>query len=118
METARLKLRPFELGDASRVRELAGDYEIARTTLHVPHPYPEGAAEAWIQFLHETAEQGRACGFAVTRKIDEALLGVVSLGLAIEHQRAELAYWMGRPYWGQGYTCCVKSEWATETQTG
>jgi len=104
METARLKLCPFELGDATRVRELAGDYEIARTTLHVPHPYPDDAAEAWIQSLHAAADEGRAYGFAVTRKTDGELLGVVSLGLVKEHQRAELSYWMGRPYWGHGYT--------------
>jgi len=104
METTRLKLRSFELADATRAQELAGDYEISRTTLHVPHPYPDGAAESWIQSLHEAAENGRAHGFAVTLKSDGSLLGVVSLGIAKEHQRAELAYWMGRPFWGQGYT--------------
>lgn len=110
METERLKLRPFELSDAKRVQDLAGDYEIARTTLHVPHPYPDGAAEIWIQSLHEAADKGRAYGFAVTRKSDGELLGVVSLGITKEYQRAELAYWMGRSYWGQGYTTEAASQ--------
>ena len=104
METIRLRLRPFELSDVKRVQELAGDYEIARTTLHVPHPYPDDAAESWIRSLHVAADEGKGYGFAVTRRTDDALLGVVSLGIAQPHQRAELAYWMGRPYWGQGYT--------------
>lgn len=30
-------------------------------------------------------------------------MGVVSLGLAMAHHRAELGYWIGKPYWGQGY---------------
>ncbi len=37
-------LRPFELHDADKVRELAGEYAIAKTTLSIPHPYPEGVA--------------------------------------------------------------------------
>jgi len=104
METKRLRLRPFDISDAIRVQERAGDYEIARTTLHVPHPYPDGVAEAWIRSMHEAADHGRGYGFAVTRKTDGELVGVVSLGITEEHQRAELAYWMGKPYWGQGYT--------------
>lgn len=39
LETDRLLLRPFELSDASRVKELTGDKAIADTTLNVPHPY-------------------------------------------------------------------------------
>ena len=42
--------------------------------------------------------------FAIVRKLDNALLGAVSIGIMPEHKRAELGYWMGKPYWGQGYT--------------
>jgi hypothetical protein len=38
-ETDRLLLKPFELSDASRVKELAGERAIANSTLNVPHPY-------------------------------------------------------------------------------
>ena len=99
-----LIVRPFELDDADRVRELAGDYDIAKTTLNIPYPYPEDAAEAWIIRTHETAKEGNLYNFAIIRKLDNALLGAVSLGIVPEHKRAELGYWMGKPYWGQGYT--------------
>ena len=41
--------------------------------------------------------------FAVTRKADGALVGAISLmGMAKGHQ-AELGYWIGKPYWNQGF---------------
>jgi hypothetical protein len=38
-KTARLDLGPFELSDAKRVVELAGDWDVARWTASIPHPY-------------------------------------------------------------------------------
>lgn len=43
-----ITLRPLVAGDAPAVQALAGAYEVALNTLLVPHPYPDGAAEAWI----------------------------------------------------------------------
>lgn len=58
LRTARLELRPFVLEDAPRVTELAGAREIADTTLTIPHPYPEGAAEGWIAAHQQAWEAG------------------------------------------------------------
>lgn len=101
--TDRLQLRPLALHDASRVEELAGDYEIAKTTLNVPHPYPEGSAGAWIESVHAAVAAGEALSFAMTLKGSDELIGVMGLTINPKHKRAELAYWIGKPYWGQGY---------------
>jgi len=102
--TERLILRPLEQADAATVQRLAGDSEIARTTLHIPHPYPEGAASEWIEATLVAAVSGRGCTWAITRRDEHRLIGVVSLGIVAEHGRAELAYWLGKNFWGQGYT--------------
>jgi [ribosomal protein S5]-alanine N-acetyltransferase len=104
LEPERLILRKFELNDAKIVQELAGDYEIARTTLHIPHPYPDGAAEAWIESLNSAEHEGKIHTFAIVRKNDDVLMGAIRLGVVKSHNRAELGYWLGKPYWGSGYT--------------
>lgn len=104
LETERLILRPLTLSDSAAIQHLANDPEIAANTLTVPHPYPAGAAEEFISRSQKSAQQGEAFVFAIVRKTDDALVGVMGLHLDSGHQRAEMGYWMGRPYRGQGYT--------------
>ncbi|MGD8190967.1 GNAT family N-acetyltransferase [Brevibacillus ginsengisoli] len=102
LETNRLLLRPFCPNDASVVEELAGNKEVADTTLSIPHPYLKGMALPWIESLKEKAESGELLTWAITLKKTQNLVGCISLSVALEHQRAELGYWLGRPYWGMG----------------
>jgi RimJ/RimL family protein N-acetyltransferase len=99
IETERLLLRPFRLEDAPDVKRLCSAPEIAAGTLTIPHPYPDGAAEAWIS-SHAARED---LNLAIERREDGALVGAVGLEFEPEHHRAELGYWIGVPYWGNGY---------------
>jgi RimJ/RimL family protein N-acetyltransferase len=103
LQTERLLLRPFRLDDAPEVQRLAGDREVASTTLLIPHPYKDGMAEAWIATHEEQFAEGLQAVFAIVRKADQRLLGAIGLSIKSEHARAELGYWIGRPYWNQGY---------------
>ncbi len=103
LTTKRLRLRPFTLLDAPAIQRLAGAPEIAATTLRIPHPYPEGLAEAWVLSHRGGYERGEELTLAITRLEDEALLGAIGLAIAAQDARAELGYWIGVPYWGQGY---------------
>jgi RimJ/RimL family protein N-acetyltransferase len=102
-----VKLRRFRASDAPRVQQLANDPELADTTFRLPHPYPDGAAEAWIATHEGLLAQDKEAIFAIvlpaTETEDELLVGCISLGIRREHQRAEAGYWMGREYWGRGY---------------
>ncbi len=103
MYTDRLVLRPFALRDAADVQRLAGAFEVADTTLTIPHPYPDGAAEQWIA-THEPAWAARTLAtFAIADRDTDALRGAVGLMLAMPHFRAELGYWVGLPFWNRGY---------------
>jgi ribosomal-protein-alanine N-acetyltransferase len=46
--TERLLLRAFTLADAREVAEYAGDWDIARMTSNIPHPYELSMAEEWV----------------------------------------------------------------------
>lgn len=101
--TERLRLRPFCLADAPAVRLLAGERAIAATTINVPHPYEEGMAEAWIAGHPEAWRQGNGMICAVERKEESRLVGAVGLRIELDQRRAELGYWIGRPWWNTGY---------------
>ena len=103
IQTNRLILRPFTVDDAPHVQRLAGDRAVAETTLLIPHPYPDGAAEQWIGTHEATFEKGEGVVFAITGREDGALLGAISLDIRPAHRRAEMGYWIGKPYWNQGY---------------
>src|SRR5437870_2908317 len=90
LTTARLILRPFRMEDGSEVQRLAGDRDVAATTLRIPHPYLDGMAEAWLGTLQPRYEKGEAVVFAITRKEDGTFLGAIGLEIAREHERAEL----------------------------
>jgi len=104
LSTERLLLRPFAAADAARVQALAGAPELAVTALNIPHPYPDGAAESWIARHVGIASEGVGMTWAIVRRQGETLLGAISLGLTARHQRGSLGYWLGVPYWNQGYT--------------
>jgi RimJ/RimL family protein N-acetyltransferase len=91
------------MDDALRVKELAGEWEIAEMTANIPHPYEEGMAEEWISTHKEAFEEERGVTFAVGLLPDGLLIGAISLGVSRVHEWAELGYWIGQPYWNQGY---------------
>ncbi|WP_201001995.1 GNAT family N-acetyltransferase [Paenibacillus glycanilyticus] len=101
--SSRLTLRPLELADGEFIEQLAGDKDVADTTLNMPHPYPAGAAATFIQARQDAAARGDGFSFAVTLTESGAFLGVVGLHVIKTHNMAEMGYWIGKPYWSNGY---------------
>ena len=103
LETPRLWLRPFTLEDAPTVQALAGAREIAAVTGHVPHPYEDGMAEQWISGHPRAWEEGKAAVFAIVLRESDSLVGAMDMGISAHFHHAELGYWIGVPFWGQGF---------------
>jgi [ribosomal protein S5]-alanine N-acetyltransferase len=103
LKTERLILRGFTLKDAPDVQRLAGEWEVARTLLSVPHPYEDGIAEEWISGHRSAFERGESVNFAVVLRERGELCGSCGLLINSRDANAELGYWTGVPYWGQGY---------------
>jgi RimJ/RimL family protein N-acetyltransferase len=95
IETPRLKLRPTRRQDAGRIAELAGDFDVARMTVRIPHPYTDEQAQS---FILRMGEPGR---FAIEHG-DDGLVGVLGFHDPDAFGAPELGYWLGKPYWGRG----------------
>jgi ribosomal-protein-alanine N-acetyltransferase len=101
--TQRLLLRPLELADAPDIQNLAADRDVASTTESIPHPYLKGMAESWVESSRRKFQRGELVNFAITLISDGAFIGAIGLRIDAENNEAEVGYWLGKPYWGQGY---------------
>lgn len=99
--TERLVLRQLTLSDAKAFSELAGDYDIAKMTGSIPHPFPLFSAEFKIMYLRRQAQRGLAYPYAITRD-GKDLIGVIDLFRGTPDAALEIGYWVGKPYWGKG----------------
>ncbi|MQF89166.1 MAG: GNAT family N-acetyltransferase [SAR202 cluster bacterium] len=108
--TTRLLLRPLAVSDAPDIQRLAGDRDVASTTRDIEHPYEDGMAEKWIKSCQEQSQSGELVHFALALAEAATFLGAVTVrmdfgpsALVSSSKKAELSYWVGKPYWNQGY---------------
>jgi len=103
IKTARLLLRAFELRDALEVQRMAGNPKVAATTAMIPHPYPDGIAEAWISKHLDWYKNGSSVDFAIELQTTQKLIGNISLFFDKINHKAEIGYWIGEEFWNHGY---------------
>ncbi len=99
IETTRLKLRRYSEADIPDLVRLAGAHEVAATTLRIAHPYTEQHAKEFLSMI----EDDDKAWFAITLSDRGQFCGGVGLRIEREHSHAELGYWIGVPFWGNGY---------------
>jgi RimJ/RimL family protein N-acetyltransferase len=103
LETARLWLRWPRIADARAVQALVGEKDIAVMTASIPHPYPAGEAERYILKSREKNADGEGLALAITRKGPQSeLVGVAGIFSNTDGD-PEIGYWIGKPFWGEGY---------------
>ena len=102
IETQRLLLRPFVLQDAGDLQILVSNYNIAKMTRSIKHPYKDGMAEAWIAKQERAWDEKSSLNYAIILKQSNKLIGGVGL-VGINNEVAEIGYWVGEPYWGKGF---------------
>jgi RimJ/RimL family protein N-acetyltransferase len=109
IETRRLVLRAPESADAERIALLADDFDVARMTTSMPHPFHRHHAESFLARAG-ALDPARETVFAIELE-DEGLIGIIgfhptdAFGRRVGGARAagpEVGYWIGRPYWGRG----------------
>jgi RimJ/RimL family protein N-acetyltransferase len=98
LETERLVLRAPRFEDAKSVAALANDRRIAENTRRIPHPYSRADADEFIASVNtRTGDVAFLVALA-----DGTPIGACGLAMT-DGPAAELGYWLGVPFWGQGF---------------
>ncbi|TAJ69331.1 MAG: N-acetyltransferase [Phenylobacterium sp.] len=98
--TERLILRGPVAADVAPIAELANDLGVAGMTTHLPYPYRQADAEAFVGSVARMNPRTETV-FAVEHR-QFGFIGMLGIHER-EPRRPELGYWFGRPFWGRGY---------------
>jgi len=103
IETDRLFLRPWQESDAESLYKYASDPDIGPIAGWSPHTSVENsldiirtvfaAPETYAVVLKATGEPVGCCGIMFSNSLNSA---------DMKQGEAEIGYWIGKPYWGQG----------------
>jgi RimJ/RimL family protein N-acetyltransferase len=101
LESERLLLRPPGRRDVPAIVPLANDFDVAKNLSRLPHPYTAQDGENFVAMAEEKRAAGTDFVFAITRRSDGAFIGCT--GLHLSGGQFEFGYWLGKPFWRQGY---------------
>ena len=101
IETKRLIIRPFESTDLSALVLYAGDYDVAKATGQLPHPYTELEAQSWLDFNQQQSGAATQSQIYAIATQNNGLIGCISLWP--KEDGWELGYWLGQRHWHKGY---------------
>ena len=103
LETPRLLLRPWAMGDAPTFARLSDDPAIAANTGTFLHPQPDGWAHKRIARYLESSRVSTGYSFAVCLRDSLEVIGECGITTEARHRRGELGYWCGAAHRGNGY---------------
>jgi RimJ/RimL family protein N-acetyltransferase len=87
--------------DAARIRVLLADRSVSRNVSMSPYSQSEIGVEGFILLMEARRGLGRDHVFGLDHPT-EGLIGVGGAHVSAPDE-IEIGYWLGRPYWGQGY---------------
>ena len=121
IDTQRLRIRPFTLADLDDIWPHASNPEVAKRMAWAAHrdkaetvEWIAGRIDAWTKGTDRVwaiEHEGHACGTIALTQITFAMR-------AWRVDRAELGYWIGQPFWGQGLmteAATAVTRWGFET---
>lgn len=99
IRSERLFLRPAWPEEWEELLTLIDDEEVVRNLARAPWPYTAEDAKAFAARQPDRLLPN----FFVTLPNAEGARLIGSVGLSLVEDEVNLGYWIGRPYWGQGY---------------
>lgn len=103
IHTPRLTLRAFSLDDSEIVSKLCNNKKLHDMTLSLPYPYTIDMAKSWIALHESWRQEFQRFEWAIVHTQTNQLMGAIGLGYNRNHHHGEVGYWLGEPFWNQGY---------------
>ena len=101
----RIILRPLKISDAKDIYFNIQDKRIAENTSLIPWPYKLKDANIFVRKTQEALKKKSNFSFGIELRSKKEVIGCISLDkVNFEHKNAEIGYWLGSKYWGQGIT--------------
>ncbi|HLP67256.1 GNAT family N-acetyltransferase [Ciceribacter azotifigens] len=98
----RLVMRAPHEEDIDALSHLANNAAVATMVSRMPHPYTAKDAADFVR-RSNLGEIGK-CVYAITKAENGAFLGCCGLEPhQSDPETLEIGYWLGQPYWNQGY---------------
>ncbi|MHC5307623.1 GNAT family N-acetyltransferase [Bartonella sp. LJL80] len=105
--TERLVLRQPHVEDMDAIADLANNRRVSAMLQKMPYPYTRKHAAEFI--LRAVAGELGHCVYAITFAENGSFIGSCSIKDREEGDGLELGYWIGQPYWKNGYATEVVS---------
>ena len=102
LKSKKFILRPYRKGDEKNIVKYANDKTIAKNTSNMPYPYTEKDAKDWIKKNLVWYGQKNPENFVLAIEINGELVGTIGLHHIQKEHKAELGYWLGKEFRGQG----------------
>lgn len=99
IKTKRLILRPFRESDKKSFIENINNKNLTKWNPPIPHPYTAKTLREWRAKVKKG--QGVKHLSLVVEK-EKQVIGGVEIRRIEKNHMAELGYWVGEKYWGQG----------------
>ncbi|WP_052245237.1 GNAT family N-acetyltransferase [Halocynthiibacter namhaensis] len=106
IETERFTLRPAQKSDTGLIEMHGSDIRVARNTASIPHPYPPGAADAFVARANAADRTEDLWVLDGSKSGHAEVIGVISstrqdMGTRMGKQ-SEISYWIAPAFWNSG----------------
>lgn len=101
VDAGEFDLRPLRLSDRGLIKMYASDERVAKNTSSIPHPYPPGATEAFINRALEDDRGEDVWVMDDTKSGGAEVMGLIGL-TRMDRNQSEIGYWVAPAYWNTG----------------
>lgn len=97
-----ITLSEVKAQDIAAMVEYLNEKDIYDNTLAIPFPYTEEDGVFIVDyFKNKKQENNRTVNWAIRNK-EAKLIGVIGFHEGFQGHKAEIGYWLAKPYWGKG----------------